>query len=471
MAPKRDGIVSVTDSAVSIDLSFVEGRRPVSKQSVRLFLYFQLMLLDMLALTAGFVIGGYIGGSTWASPNGVNLIFLVIPTYFFLAANKHAYSLPALSSLEQSLRRSCMALCITAIFILLAGFFMYSRPIASRDSVGMGIAASGFFLLLGRFAFHRLILRRYICELTNELVIVDNVPFENKTGRQVIDAQQAMIQPDLQDPAMINRLAACLQGADRVIIACSPERQQAWSLLLKGSNIRGELLLQRNENVGAIGLGHLDDADTLVVSRGPLSLRSRARKRMLDLAITVPLLILMSPLMILIAIAIKLESPGPVFFKQSRLGRSNSVFSILKFRSMRQELCDTAGKRSTSRDDDRVTRVGAFIRRTSIDELPQLINVLRGDMSLVGPRPHALGSLAGDKLFWEVDEQYWVRHALKPGITGLAQVRGYRGATLQREDLEMRLRADLEYVNSWSLWLDIVILFATTKVLMHQNAD
>jgi lipopolysaccharide/colanic/teichoic acid biosynthesis glycosyltransferase len=155
---------------------------------------------------------------------------------------------------------------------------------------------------------------------------------------------------------------------------------------------------------------------------------------------------------------------------QQRIGRSNQLFNILKFRSMRVEACDAEGNRSTERDDDRITRVGAFIRRTSIDELPQLINVLRGDMSLVGPRPHALGSLAGDKLFWEINEQYWVRHALKPGITGLAQIRGYRGATMQREDLENRLSADLEYVHGWRLWRDISILFYTAKVLIHRNA-
>lgn len=458
------------ESSVSIDIAPNGNRRTVSRQSVRLFLYFQLMMLDMLAVAVGFLVGGYLGGANWAAPRGIDLALLVIPTYLFLAANQHAYSLAALRSLEQGLRRSLTALALTTTFILLAGFSMYSGPLNSRTSVAFGIAATSFFLILVRGCFHYSVSRRHADELINELVIVDNVPFKNNAGSQIIDARAASIQPDLQDPAMISRLASCLQGADRVVVACPPERQQSWALLLKGSNIRGELLLQRDESLGAIGLGRFGEAETLVVSHGPLSLRSRAQKRVLDLAITVPLLILLSPMLVIVAIAIKLESPGPVFFKQSRIGRSNSVFSIMKFRSMRTELCDAAGNRSASRDDDRITRIGAFIRRTSIDELPQLINVLRGDMSLVGPRPHALGSLAGDKLFWEVDEQYWVRHALKPGITGLAQIRGYRGATLQREDLEMRLHSDLEYVNGWSLWQDIVILFATAKVIKHQNA-
>ena len=146
------------------------------------------------------------------------------------------------------------------------------------------------------------------------------------------------------------------------------------------------------------------------------------------------------------------------------------MFRIRKFRSMRVDGSDGAGHRSTEREDDRVTKVGRFIRRTSIDELPQILNVLTGEMSIVGPRPHALGSRAADKLFWEVDHRYWHRHAAKPGLTGLAQVRGYRGATLIEADLENRLLADLEYLENWSIWRDIKIIILTFRVLLHRNA-
>jgi lipopolysaccharide/colanic/teichoic acid biosynthesis glycosyltransferase len=114
--------------------------------------------------------------------------------------------------------------------------------------------------------------------------------------------------------------------------------------------------------------------------------------------------------------------------------------------------------------------VGRFIRATSIDELPQLINVLHGEMSLVGPRPHALGSLAGQELFWDIDSRYWHRHCLKPGITGLAQIRGLRGNTFCREDLARRLQADLEYMSNWSVWNDLAILLRTFFVIVHFNA-
>ena len=193
-------------------------------------------------------------------------------------------------------------------------------------------------------------------------------------------------------------------------------------------------------------------------------------KRGFDVVAAIAGLIALSPLLLFIAVWIKLEDGGPVLFVQRRLGQGNQFFDMLKFRSMREEKNDHNGDRSTARDDDRITREGAFIRRTSIDELPQLMNVLRGDMSIVGPRPHALGSRANNKFFWEVDGQYWQRHCLKPGLTGLAQVRGHRGATEQEKDLTDRLQSDLEYISGWSLRRDLEIIFRTVRVLSHENA-
>ena len=199
-------------------------------------------------------------------------------------------------------------------------------------------------------------------------------------------------------------------------------------------------------------------------------MRNRILKRLLDLIVTVPAIVLLSPLLLAVAIAVKLDSPGPVLFRQRRMGRANQLFDVWKFRSMHVEACDAVGATSTSRGDRRITRVGRVIRATSIDELPQLFNVLNGDMSLVGPRPHALGSMAGDQLFWHVDERYWLRHAIKPGLTGLAQVRGQRGATDHRDDLARRLESDLAYVANWSVLRDVVILVRTLQVLVHRNA-
>jgi lipopolysaccharide/colanic/teichoic acid biosynthesis glycosyltransferase len=234
--------------------------------------------------------------------------------------------------------------------------------------------------------------------------------------------------------------------------------------------VGGEIILDRNVLQGAVAIGQCGEEDTLILSRGPLSLSSRIQKRTFDLVVTIPTILFLLPLFLAVAICIKLESRGPVFFRQVRVGQGNRQFRIFKFRSMRQEASDHNGSRSTGRDDDRITRVGAFIRRTSIDELPQLFNVLRGDMSVVGPRPHALGSLAGQALFWEVTDRYWLRHALKPGMTGLAQIRGFRGSTDRIEDLTQRLRCDLEYLGAWSIWSDVLICLKTIRVVVHKNA-
>jgi lipopolysaccharide/colanic/teichoic acid biosynthesis glycosyltransferase len=223
-------------------------------------------------------------------------------------------------------------------------------------------------------------------------------------------------------------------------------------------------------DLGAQGARMVEGAGLLRVSVGPLGLRARTSKRLFDLAFAAMAVLALSPLFAAVAVAILIEVGRPVLFVQRRVGRGNRFFKMFKFRSMRVVQTDQVGARSAARDDDRVTRVGRFIRRTSIDEIPQLLNVLAGDMSIVGPRPHATGSTAADKLFWEVDARYWMRHACKPGLTGLAQVRGHRGATHAESDLIDRLGADLEYLGSWSLKRDIGIILRTATVLFHRNA-
>jgi len=165
--------------------------------------------------------------------------------------------------------------------------------------------------------------------------------------------------------------------------------------------------------------------------------------------------------MALIALAIRLDSPGPVLFRQRRTGFNNRDFYVFKFRTMYHEHTDHDVQRQVMEGDPRVTPVGAILRRTSLDELPQIFNVLRGEMSFIGPRPHAPGTRAGGKLFEEVVDRYAARHRVKPGLTGLAQVRGWRGPTETEEKLIRRVESDLEYIENWSPWLDFVILVRT----------
>jgi lipopolysaccharide/colanic/teichoic acid biosynthesis glycosyltransferase/peptidoglycan/LPS O-acetylase OafA/YrhL len=249
-----------------------------------------------------------------------------------------------------------------------------------------------------------------------------------------------------------------------------PERRALWVRILKGASVCSELMAPELADLAPLALDLCGGTPTMVIADGPLDRSDMLLKRAFDIALAGTALFLLSPLMLLIALLVKLSSPGPVFFIQTRIGQGNHMFRMLKFRSMRVEQEDSAGHRSAAREDSRVTAIGRLIRKTSLDELPQLLNVLRGDMSIVGPRPHALGSRAEDKLFWEVDNRYWHRHAAKPGLTGLAQVRGFRGATEQMSDLTNRLQADLEYVHNWSLWRDFLIVIQTFKVILHRNA-
>jgi Undecaprenyl-phosphate glucose phosphotransferase len=200
----------------------------------------------------------------------------------------------------------------------------------------------------------------------------------------------------------------------------------------------------------------------------PLTASAKFEKELFDRCFALCALIAVAPLLLCIAMAVKITSPGPVFFKQRRKGADGRVFLIYKFRSMRMHTEQAGVVRQATRNDPRVTRVGAFLRRTSLDELPQFFNVLRGDMSVVGPRPHALEH---DDLYQKVVSGYIHRYRIKPGITGWAQVNGFRGETDRIEKMEGRVAHDLYYLGNWSFGLDMKIIAATIfKGLRHTNA-
>ncbi len=207
------------------------------------------------------------------------------------------------------------------------------------------------------------------------------------------------------------------------------------------------------------------------VREAPLKDWRALEKAMLDYGIGLLALLVLSPVLLVAALLIKLESRGPVLFLQPRMGFNNKLFLCYKFRSMYQDKTDLLADRQTTRDDPRITRVGRVIRKLSIDELPQLLNVLNGTMSLVGPRPHAPNTKAADRLFTEVVQQYAVRHRVKPGITGWAQVNGWRGETATVEQIERRVACDLFYIEHWSIRMDLKIMLMTIlREVRSQNA-
>jgi Undecaprenyl-phosphate glucose phosphotransferase len=209
---------------------------------------------------------------------------------------------------------------------------------------------------------------------------------------------------------------------------------------------------------------------SIEIQRAPLRASLLAVKRAADLGLGLIALILLSPILLVAAVAIKFDGPGLIIFRQHRRGFNGQHFVMLKFRSMRVQENGENGAPVTqaSRNDARVTRVGAFLRATSIDELPQLVNVLRGDMSLIGPRPHAI---VHDNYFEKVLEDYAFRHHVKPGMTGWAQVNGLRGAMPTVDLIAQRVKMDLWYINNWSFWLDLQIFIKTVfEILRKRNA-
>ena len=213
--------------------------------------------------------------------------------------------------------------------------------------------------------------------------------------------------------------------------------------------------------LGEVRASHVAGHTFLNVVDRPLSGWPSIAKQIEDRVLGAAILAMISPLMLAIAIMIKLDSPGPVLFRQKRYGFNNQLIEVFKFRSMYTHMTDHNAQQLTRRNDPRITRIGAFLRRTSLDELPQFINVVRGEMSIVGPRPHALSAKAGALLYQDAVKYYDARHRVKPGITGWAQINGWRGETDTVEQIRKRVEHDLYYIEHWSILLDLKIIVRT----------
>lgn len=260
------------------------------------------------------------------------------------------------------------------------------------------------------------------------------------------------------------------ENVDLLIVTIPPSAEQrllqildkVWvlSVDVKLSALNSKLRLHKN------AYSYLGSLPMLPIFDKPLNDWERVVKNIEDKVLGAIFLLLSLPIMAAVAIAIKLDSKGPVFFKQNRFGLNNELIKVYKFRSMYDDKSDANAAKLVTKDDDRVTKVGRFIRRTSLDELPQLINVLKGELSLVGPRPHATQAKADNQLYQQVVQGYYARHKMKAGITGWAQVSGWRGETDTEEKIQKRVECDLHYIDNWSVLYDLYIIALTPIALI-----
>jgi exopolysaccharide biosynthesis polyprenyl glycosylphosphotransferase len=327
-------------------------------------------------------------------------------------------------------------------------------------------------------------------KLTPNIVIVGATPAAERLIRWALDQKGAVniigvfddrglrAGRDLAGVPVLGKTAELVEHrilpyVDRIVITvpatAGPRIAQLTELLGAAPNPI-TLLLDGDKGAGQASIERMADFGLQQISGGGASALSRAAKRALDLVVSCTAVVALAPVLAAIAVAIRLDSPGPSLFRQRRQGYLNEAFVVYKFRSMRVEAEDPQARRQVSADDDRVTRIGRLIRKTSLDELPQLFNVVRGEMSLVGPRPHAIGMLVEGEEAKTLLKTYAHRHRIKPGLTGWAAVNGSRGPVDNGEAVRRRVELDLEYIERQSFWLDIWIMLRTLPCLLGDSS-
>jgi Undecaprenyl-phosphate glucose phosphotransferase len=394
------------------------------------------------------------------------------------------YRLKCLTNLEYSLQR--MILCVAlafAVVIVLAFFLQVSDQVSRLWLLEWFLAVTGLLIVervifkyvlikLGKLGYLTRNVAVFGCgDLGVRLVNVlhrANDPwvrivgvFDDRVGRvpRVVEGYPVLGNLDaLLNHARLNRvddvvLALPWAAEDRIVSIIDRLEQLPVEVRI-GPDVTGLRFYQGSYS-------RFSGIPMLNVSGKPISGWSSVLKTLEDYVIGTCALICLAPLMLIVVAAIKIESRGPVLFRQKRYGFNNKLIEVYKFRSMHHHLSDKNAEKLAAPGDPRITRLGAFLRRTSIDELPQLFNVLRGEMSLVGPRPHATRAKAAGRLYEEVVEEYAKRHRVKPGLTGWAQVNGWRGNTDTEEKIKKRVEYDLFYIENWSVIFDLKIMLLT----------
>lgn len=412
------------------------------------------------------------------------IIYPIIVGWCVKAHDQFRFGKP--SSLWLGAKRLALALSVGGLAYVFLILMIYGPSTAFSL---LGLSLFGGVLVTGMHTYHAALLKHFVRtgQLAENVVIVGATPKaqdlieRNAKTRDlnivgIFDDRLERSPTNIGGAPVLGRLDDLmawphLPDIDRVIVTITPDAKARVRQLVDRLRVlpnRVVLLLDLDGiTPDTQTLAQIAHSPAAYVSGKPEDDRRALAKRFADLAFASLMLVAFSPVMLVLAIMIKLESPGPILFRQRRHGFNNQIIHVWKFRSMRDDP-DAAVKMSaqTVADDPRVTKLGAFIRKTSLDELPQLFNVLMGTMSIVGPRPHAVGMTSEDTDVHAIVREYAHRHRVKPGITGWAQINGSRGPVPTRELVEERVRLDMEYINRASFWFDVYIMIMTAPVLL-----
>ena len=412
----------------------------------------------------------------------------------FIHRRVGGYTVPRLSQLTWQIGQMVLTLAATVSVLTTLAFLAKVAPFYSRGWAVLFITLS--FATLGSVRIGAALLIQHWTRagrLSRIVAVVGAGPLGQKVVEKLKAAKEARVSILGVFDDRMTRVPAEIAGThvlgttddlisqvrqsliDEVILAL-PLRAEAriGELVAKLRSLPVDIRLSLDPVAGIFpmrGVSETASIQMIEILDRPLKHWSGVVKSLEDRVLGAALIVLTAPIMALIALAIRLESRGPVFFVQDRFGFNNNAVPVLKFRTMSMERGDPSGAARTTPGDPRVTRVGRILRRLSLDELPQLFNVLTGDMSLVGPRPHVMAMLAGERLYHEAVGDYFQRHRVRPGMTGWAQVHGLRGAIDTPEKARARVAYDLWYIDHWSIWLDLKILLMTVRVILSgQNA-
>jgi Undecaprenyl-phosphate glucose phosphotransferase len=467
----------------------LDGLTRVSKQKlIGLTLLFDLAALWSLGLIALQMAGG---AELFERVFPIATIIAVPVLAAYILQRLWCYTIQSLGAFVRQVRMVLLALAGAFVLVMGAAYFANVDIMGSRGWLIRWFAVGSVALILFRLVVSRVVIA---AEARGELARRAMIVGGGKASEDLIARLEASGERSIRilglfddrsnerSPDVIGRYRkigtfdelesfARENSVDLLIIALPPSAEdRILHLLKKLWQLPVDVRIAAHSSklkLSKRAYSYIGDVPFLAVFDRPLSDWNAACKAIFDRVVAAIALLALSPLMLLVALAIKLDSKGPVFFRQQRFGFNNNLIGVYKFRSMYTERTDHHGAKQVTKDDPRVTKVGRFIRKTSIDELPQLINVLRGELSLVGPRPHATQSKAANQLYQEVVTGYYARHRMKPGITGWAQINGWRGETDTLEKIERRVEHDLHYIENWSLAFDVYILAMTPLSLFN----